>query len=69
MHIEGPQICQINRWNNSFQNMYDMLEAKVDHLAEKTYFVKKKTPKTACLGGKESGFPDFGRTCMPNYWH
>ena len=24
MHVEGPQICQINRWNNSFQNMYGM---------------------------------------------
>jgi len=25
--------------------------------------------KTACLGGHESGFPDFGKSCMPNYWH
>ena len=24
MHVEGPQICQISRWNNSFQNMYGM---------------------------------------------
>ena len=24
MHVGGPQICQINRWNNSFQNMYGM---------------------------------------------
>ena len=24
MHVEGPQICQINHWNNSFQNMYSM---------------------------------------------
>ena len=24
MHVEGIQICQINRWNNSFQNMYGM---------------------------------------------
>ena len=23
-HVEGPQICQINRWNKSFQNMYGM---------------------------------------------
>ena len=25
MHIEGPQIYQMNRQNNSFQNMGDML--------------------------------------------
>ena len=24
MHVAGPQICQINCWNNSFQNMYGM---------------------------------------------
>ena len=22
MHVEGPQICQVNRWNKSLQNMY-----------------------------------------------
>ena len=40
-------IAKIRIWNNSFQNTYDMLEAKVDRLAGKTYFVqiKKKTPK------------------------
>ena len=25
MLVAGPQICQINRWNNSFQNIYGML--------------------------------------------
>ena len=35
-------LAQINRKNNSFQKMYDMLEAKVDRLAGKIYFVKKK---------------------------
>ena len=35
-------IAKINRWNNSIQNMYDMLWANVDHLAGKTYFVRKK---------------------------
>ena len=35
-------IAQINRQNNSFQNMYDMLQAKVDHWSGKIYFVKKK---------------------------
>ena len=24
MHAAGTQICQINRWNNSFQNLYGM---------------------------------------------
>ena len=24
MHVEGIQICQINRWNNCFLNMYGM---------------------------------------------
>ena len=35
-------IAQINRQNNSFQNMYDMLQAKVDRWSGKIYFVKKK---------------------------
>ena len=34
------------RWKKSFQNMYDMLQTKVDRLAGKTYFVKKKHLKT-----------------------
>ena len=38
-------IAKINRWNNSSQNKCDMLQEKVDRLARKTYFVKKKTPK------------------------
>ena len=25
MHVVSPQICQINCWNNSFQNIYGML--------------------------------------------
>ena len=43
MHVEGPQICQINRWNNSFQNMYDMLQVKVDRFARKTFSYKKNS--------------------------
>ena len=23
-NVKGPQLCQINRWNNGFQNMYGM---------------------------------------------
>ena len=38
-------IAQINRQINSFQKMYDMLLTKVDRLAEKIYFVKKKKLK------------------------
>ena len=52
----------------SFPNMYDKLQAKVDRLVGKFSFVEE-TPKTTCLGGHESGFPDFGMSCMPNYLH
>ena len=40
-------IFQLNREVSSFPNMYDMLLAKVDPLAEKFNFVQKnqKTPK------------------------
>ena len=40
--LEGPQIFQINRQTNSFQNMYYMLLAKIDCLATKLVFVQKK---------------------------
>jgi len=42
MHVEGLQICQINRWNSSFQNMYGMLQAKIDRLDRKIDFVQEK---------------------------
>ena len=32
-HIEGPQIYQMNRQIDSFQNMCDKLQAKIDRLA------------------------------------
>ena len=35
MHVEGPQIYQMNCQINSFQNMCDMLFAKIDRLARK----------------------------------
>ena len=44
MHVEGPQICQINRWKNSFQNMYGMNRLQ---LARKIDFVQKKHLKMA----------------------
>ena len=43
MHVEGPQIYQINRQTNSFQNMCDMLKAKIDRLARKIDIVQKNT--------------------------
>ena len=42
MQLAGPQIYQINRQNNSFQNMYGMLSATIDRLARNTDFVQKK---------------------------
>ena len=43
MHVEGPQILWINRQTNSFQKMYDMLEAKIGRLTRKIDFVQKKS--------------------------
>ena len=41
MHVEGPQIYQMNRQINSFQKKCDMLQAKFDRLARKIKFVQK----------------------------
>ena len=59
-------IAKIIRWNKSFQNMYDMLQTKVDRLAGKTYFVNKKTPK---IMDNFFGKADFGGCWRPNQWH
>ena len=40
----GTQIYQMNRQINSFQNMCDMLKAKIDHLARKIDSLQK-TPQ------------------------
>ena len=61
-------IAKINLWNNSFQNMYDMLKVKVDHFARKTFFFQITAQKQAFLEDTIPGSPDFGRSCMPNYW-
>ena len=66
MHVAGPQIYQINRQTNSFQNMCDMLQVTIDHLARKIYFVQKKHLKISSFGVHESGLPDFGRTWTQN---
>ena len=55
MHVAGPQICQSNRWNNSFQNMYDMLQATIDRFARKIDFVQKSTSKSAILMDRNLG--------------
>ena len=49
MHVEGPQIYQINRQTNSFQNMCDMLWAKIDCLARKIDVMQKKHLKIAFM--------------------
>ena len=59
---------RINHQNNSFQNMYDMLQVKVDRFAKKTFFFPKKRRKQAFLEDTIPGYPDFGKSCMPNYW-
>ena len=58
MHGEGPQIYQMNRQINSFQNMCDMLKAKIDGLARKTDFVQKKS-KLPFLVDTNLGYPPF----------
>ena len=46
MHWNDFLIGQVIAECHSFPNMYDMLKAKVDRLAGKTYFVQK-TPKNS----------------------
>ena len=43
MHYNGLLIGQIIAKCHSFPNVYDMLKAKVDRLAGKTYLVQKNT--------------------------
>ena len=49
MLVAGPQICQINRWKNSFQSIYGILKAKIDCLTRKIYFVQKNASKSPFL--------------------
>ena len=63
VHIEGIQVCQINSWHNSLQNMYCMVfAAKIDRLARKIDFVQKKHLKNGYFCVHELELPDFGRT-------
>ena len=68
MPVAGPQICQINHWNNSFENMYGMIQATIDRLARKINFVQKHL-KNSYFSVHEYELPDFGRTWTPNGWH
>ena len=45
MHVEVPQIYQMNCQTNSFRNMCDTLGAKIDCFARKIDFTQKKTPQ------------------------
>ena len=65
MHIEGIQICHINRWNNCFQNMYGMNRQQLTVWPEKSILCKKHLT-FAYFGGQESELTDFGRTWTPN---
>ena len=64
MHIEDPKICQINRWNNSYQNMYGMNRQQLTVWPGKLILCQKKHLIFAYFGGHESELPDFGRTCI-----
>ena len=43
MHVEGPQICQINRWNNNYQNMNGMNRQQLTVWPGKSILCKKNT--------------------------
>ena len=69
MHVEGIQICQINGWNNSFQNMCSINRQKLSVWPGKSILCKKKHLKNSYFCVHESELPDFGRTWTPNRWH
>ena len=56
MHVDGPQKDQINRQNNSFQNMYGMLQATIGQLARKINFVQKNISKSPILVDTNLGY-------------
>ena len=55
----GPQIYQINRQYNSYQNMCDMLQAKIDHFARKLDSLQKQYLKNGYFCLHESVFTCF----------
>ena len=48
-HVEGPQICQINLWNKSFQNMYGMNRQKLTVRPGKSILCQKHLKKRLFL--------------------
>ena len=68
MHVEGIQICQINGWNNSFQNMCSINRQKLSVWPGKSILCKKKHLKNSYFCVHESELPDFGRTWTLNCW-
>ena len=56
MHVEGPQICQISRWNNSFQNMYGMNRHQLTVWPGKSILCKKNTSKSPILVDTNLGY-------------
>ena len=67
MHVEGPQIYQMNCQINSFQNMCDTLKAKINSLARKIDSLQKHV-KIGYFCVHFSGLPDFGRPWTANGW-
>ena len=63
MHVEGPQICQLYRWNNSFQNMYSMNRQQLT-VWPGIMILCQKHFIFAYFGGHESELPDFEQGCI-----
>ena len=74
IHLEGPQIYQINRQTNSFQNMCDMLYVKIYCLC--MGFLNSEGPGRETVDARPtSGLPlkTWGITvqtsCVGGRWH
>ena len=58
MHIDGPQMYQMNCQIKSFQNMCDMLWPKIDSLARKIDSLQRKNiTKSPILMCMNLGYP------------
>ena len=60
MHVEGPQICQVNRWNKSLQNMYGRNRQQLARICAKKHLV------FVYFGGHKSELPDLRGTWTSN---
>ena len=57
LHVTCPQIYQMDRQINSFQNMCDLLQAKIDRLANgKSILCKSNTSKLPFLVDTNLGY-------------